>query len=173
MAQDTNNANNLPSLIRKCRDCANGEMHLTAMQLNMGEQTQLFECQSCGTKLQMPSAGFIGLQFWVWLIVSWFLIWIFLIDTIYVSPTTYVFVLGFVAAGACWCLGDVIRHFYHPLIKVQNSIQPSHPTNRPSRSFIVKILNMGFFTTPLAVLGIAIAILGLAALAGYINDYVL
>jgi hypothetical protein len=90
-----------------------------------------------------------------------------------VSTSTYVFVLGFVAVGAYWSLHDVATHFRHPLIKDQDSLEPSNPTDTQAPSFTAKILNMGFISTPLVVLGIAVAILALAALMGYINDYVL
>lgn len=173
LTQDTDSAQGLPLLIRKCRKCTDGQMHITAVRQSGAEQTQTFECQNCDARLEIASAGYIGLQFWVWLIVSVFLIWLFLIDDLYTSTTTYVVVLGFVALGGYWSLEGVLAHFRHPLINGRDATTQPRPSGQAPPSFIAKVLNLGFVKTPLIFLCAAVAFLGLAALVGYIKDYVL
>lgn len=170
LTQDTDSTHGLPLIIRKCRKCTDGQMHITAVRQSGPEQIQTFECQNCDARLEMTSAGYIGLQFWAWLLVSAFVIWLFLIDDAYASTITYIVVLSFVALGGYWSLADIVTHFRHPLIESKNAMRPS---GQAPPSFIAKMLNLGFVKTPLIFLCAVIAFLGLAALVGYIKDYVL
>jgi len=173
LTQDTGNAQGLPLHIRKCRSCVDGQMHITAVKQSGAEQIQSFECQTCDARLNLSSAGYIGLQFWAWLLVSAFIIWLFLINEAYVSITTYVVVLGFVALGGYWSLGDTLKLYRHPLIDDKSAPAHSPPSSETPPSLIAKLLNLGFFKTPLLFILAAAVFLGLAALVGYIKDYVL
>lgn len=173
LTQGTKNAQALPLLIRRCRKCVGGQMRITAVRQSGAEKIQTFECQTCDARLEMSSAGYIGLQFWAWLLFSGFVIWLFLIDESYASTTTHVVVLGFVAFGGIWCLGDTVKLYQHPLIENKGTAADPRWSGETHPSFIAKLLNLGFFKTPLIFILGAAAFLSLAALAGYIKDYVL
>ncbi len=148
-------------------------MHITAFKQSGAEQIQSFECQTCSARLDMSSAGYIGLQFWAWLLVSAFIIWLFLINERYASTTAHVVVLGFVALGGYWSLGDTWKLYRHPLIRDKGATDDLNSPGGTSPLFVTKLLNLGFFKTPLLFLFAGAAFLGLAALVGYIKDYVL
>ncbi len=131
-----------------------------------------YQCNKCDTKIEIAAAGYVCLSICVWLIVSTGLIWTFLIKDPYPDMFSYGIIGLVVVVGGLVNLMDLIKHLTHPLVDTAAAGETASQA-APPRPFVSRVMDLGFFTTPLVVLVAAMAVLCIAGFIGSITDYVL
>lgn len=148
-------------------------MLLVKSRSGLYEEEQIFECVACGARIELPSAGSIGLYLWVWAIVSAFIIWLFLWDAPYAGWITYCVVGLGVGLGGFVGLSNLMTHIENPLIVLPTKTPIKILTKPAGKTLFSHVLNLGLVKTPLVVGGAIVVFLAGAALIGYVKDYVL
>ena len=159
----------LPSISRQCGACKHGEMTLVTANVGLYEEEQTFECEQCGARIQLPSAGSIGLYLWTWIMISSFVFWLFIWEDPYAGWVVHTVVGVGIGIGGFVGISNLVLHIRNPLVPLKTECQSkTAPPKLPS-----KIFNLGFFKTPIIVALAIVVFLGAAALIGYVKDYVL
>lgn len=165
-------------LTRHCTSCDADNMVATKRRWTGFGYEDDYECPACDYKIALPQAGMVGLQILVVIFGSFILTWFWVIDNNYADMLDYGFVIFIWLIGAFSCLPDALRLRSHRATgfgAADEAILDQAESNPPSLSQTISYFfsKFGGVVTPIiAVLGV-IAILALAALIGYVKDYVL
>lgn len=159
-----------PTPSRRCSNCPDGVMAPMALEKHAYRTDRRYKCANCGEALKIDAVGFIGLYFWVWVIVSAGLIYLFLWHDKYPSVFSYVVIGLLVGIGGITNLWSLIKHWTHPFVDPKASPHTANDED-DSRQKFDKLLDLGLFRTPLLVFLFVALILMAAATVGVLNDH--
>lgn len=160
--------------LRRCRRCGGG-MNLEERRWT-GTGTELgYACPDCGYEVKMMPPGAVGSGILLWLFAAT-IITALLLSSRWYGPGIlgWAFILLLWLGGAAVYLPGLWKLLAHPVAGKAPAILPQEtPDTDPLRRGIKSMERRSFFGAPLLLLGIAIAILGAAAIFGIVRDMVL
>lgn len=137
-----------------------------------------YDCPACDYSIALPQPGMVGLQILFWILGSLIFSWFWVFDNRYADAFDYGFVIFIWLIGAFSCLPDALQLRRHYASGFDITDATAQATAHDSETDFSQTTS-GFFSkfgillAPIvAVLGI-IGILAVAALIGYVKDYVL
>ncbi len=141
-----------------------------------GTGTELvYECPQCGHAVTLMPPGAIGGGIVMWVVASSLVTALFMYDK-WFGPgiVGWTVIALFWIGGAALYLPAIWRHVAHPVSgKAPSPLPAEEVDSDPLRRGIKSVEKRSFFGAPLLLIGVAAAILILAAIAGFVNDVLL
>lgn len=165
-------------LTRHCTSCGGDNMVAIKRRWTGFGYEDDYDCPACEYQVALPQSGVVGLQILFWIVGSFIFSWFWVIDNNYADMFDYGFVIFIWLIGAFSCLPDAFQLRSHRATgfgptddTFQGSVMPSSSAIAPTTSnFFSKF---GAILAPVVVVLGIVAILAVAALIGYVKDYVL